>query len=72
MLKIKRVTGGKKKAGTRWLPWLFGLTILAAVALFVTHRSEEQALARVVGFTLDPPGFSSASCFRWEPTQRMP
>ena len=39
---------GKKKAGARWISWLFGLAILAAVALFVAHRSEEQELARLV------------------------
>jgi uncharacterized membrane protein YbhN (UPF0104 family) len=37
-----------RKAGARWVPWLFGLAILVAVALFAAHRSEERELARLV------------------------
>ena len=48
MVKVKRKANRKKKAATRWISWLFGLAILAAVALFVTHRSEEQKLLRLV------------------------
>jgi hypothetical protein len=29
---------GKKKAGVRWISWLFGGAILAAVALFAAQR----------------------------------
>ncbi len=43
-----RRAGGKRKAGRSWVSWLFGLAILAAVALFATHRSEERELARLV------------------------
>jgi uncharacterized membrane protein YbhN (UPF0104 family) len=41
-------TDRKRKVGARWISWLFGLAMLAAVALFVAHRSEEQELARLV------------------------
>ena len=39
---------GKKKAGARWISWLFGLAFLAAVVLFATHRNEEKEFARLV------------------------
>ena len=45
MTKPESKTGGTPHAGARWISWLFGLAILAAVALFVAHRSEEQELA---------------------------
>lgn len=48
MANAKRKTYWKKKARARWIPWLFGLTILVAVALFAAHRSEEQEFARLV------------------------
>ncbi|MCG6536506.1 MAG: flippase-like domain-containing protein, partial [Syntrophales bacterium LBB04] len=48
MVNAKRKPKGKKKAGVRWISWLFGLAILVAVALFATHRSEEQEFARLV------------------------
>jgi len=46
--KRQSKSGRKHKAGARWISWLFGLAMLAAVALFVVHRSEEQELARLV------------------------
>jgi uncharacterized membrane protein YbhN (UPF0104 family) len=42
------MTDGKKKSGARWISWLFGLAVLAAVVLFAAHRSEEKAFARLV------------------------
>jgi len=48
MVNSERKTDGKKKAGARWISWLFGLAILVAVALFAAHRSEEQEFARLV------------------------
>ncbi len=48
MLNAEKETNRKRKAGARWIPWLFGLAILAAVVLFATHRSEAQELARLV------------------------
>lgn len=39
---------GKRKAGARWTLWLFGLAILAAVALVATHGHEVRELARLV------------------------
>jgi uncharacterized membrane protein YbhN (UPF0104 family) len=39
--------GWRKKAGGRWIPWVFGLAILAAVGLFAAHRSEWQELVRL-------------------------
>jgi uncharacterized membrane protein YbhN (UPF0104 family) len=43
-----RKTDGAPNVGTRWVSWLFGPAMLAAVALFVARRSEERALARLV------------------------
>jgi uncharacterized membrane protein YbhN (UPF0104 family) len=48
MVNVESKTDGKKKAGARWISWLFGLAILAAVALFAAHLSEEQEFARLV------------------------
>jgi uncharacterized protein (TIRG00374 family) len=48
MVNVLSKTDGKKKAGGRWISWLFGLAILAVVALFAVHRSEEQEFARLV------------------------
>jgi uncharacterized integral membrane protein len=48
MVNAGRKTDRKKKAGTRWISWLFGLAILVAVALFAAHRSEEQEFAHLV------------------------
>jgi uncharacterized membrane protein YbhN (UPF0104 family) len=48
LTKPENRTDATPKAGARWISWLFGLAILAAVALFVAHRSEEQELARLV------------------------
>jgi uncharacterized membrane protein YbhN (UPF0104 family) len=48
MVKTERKTGRKRRAGTRWISWLFGLAILVAVALFAVHRSEEQEFWRLV------------------------
>jgi uncharacterized membrane protein YbhN (UPF0104 family) len=48
LTKPENRTDAIPKAGARWISWLFGLAILAAVALFVAHRSEEQELARLV------------------------
>jgi uncharacterized membrane protein YbhN (UPF0104 family) len=48
MVNAERKTNRKKKSGTRWISWLFGLAILAAVGLFAAHRGEEQELARLV------------------------
>ncbi len=48
MVNAERKTNRKKKSGTRWISWLFGLAILAAVGLFTAHRSEEQEFARLV------------------------
>ena len=50
MTKPESKTGGTPHAGARWISWLFGLAILAAVALFVARRSEEQELARLVAY----------------------
>ncbi|MHB8910700.1 MAG: lysylphosphatidylglycerol synthase transmembrane domain-containing protein [Syntrophales bacterium] len=44
----ERKTDGKKKAGVRWISWLFGLAILVAVALVAAHWSEEREFARLV------------------------
>lgn len=35
-------------AGGRWISWLFGLAILAAVALIATHRNEGREFVRLV------------------------
>jgi Mg2+-importing ATPase len=48
LTKPENRTVATPKAGARWISWLFGLAILAAVALFVAHRSAEQELARLV------------------------
>ena len=48
MVTTGRHPAEKKIAGTRWISWLFGLTILVAVALFAAHRSEEQEFAHLV------------------------
>jgi uncharacterized membrane protein YbhN (UPF0104 family) len=48
MTKTKGNSYGKRKAITRWVSWLFGLALLAAVALFATHRSEGEEFARIV------------------------
>ena len=39
---------GEKKVGVRWISWIFGLAILVAVALVVSHWSEEQEFAQLV------------------------
>jgi uncharacterized protein (TIRG00374 family) len=39
--------GKQRKAGGRWISWLFALAFLAAVVLFAVHRSEEKELARL-------------------------
>jgi uncharacterized membrane protein YbhN (UPF0104 family) len=54
MLNGERKTDRKKKAGARWISWLFGLAILVAVALFVAYRSEEQEFARLVAHAQPP------------------
>jgi uncharacterized membrane protein YbhN (UPF0104 family) len=41
-------TPGRKKAGARWISWLFALAILAAVVLLAAHRTEEKEFARLV------------------------
>ena len=51
MTKPQGKTGRKHKAGARWISWLVGLAILAAVAVFVVHRSEGQELAQLVART---------------------
>ena len=38
----------RKRILARWVPWLFGLGLLAAVVMFATHRSEEMAFAQLV------------------------
>jgi uncharacterized protein (TIRG00374 family) len=48
LVNIQSKTDGKKKAGTRWISWFFGLAILATVALFAANLSEEQEFARLV------------------------
>jgi uncharacterized membrane protein YbhN (UPF0104 family) len=48
MVNVKSMSKWKKKAGARWISWLFGLALLVAVALFAAHRSEEQEFARLV------------------------
>ena len=48
MVHIESKTDGKKKCSARWISWLFGLAILAAVALFAAHRSEAKEFARLV------------------------
>jgi uncharacterized protein (TIRG00374 family) len=48
MVHTESKTYGKKKSRARWISWLFGLAILAAVALFAAHRSEAQEFARLV------------------------
>jgi uncharacterized membrane protein YbhN (UPF0104 family) len=48
MVNAESKSDGKEKAGARWVSWLFGLAILAAVGLFAAHRGEEQELARLV------------------------
>jgi uncharacterized membrane protein YdcZ (DUF606 family) len=48
MVNVESKRDGKKKAGARWISWLFGLAILVAVALFAADWSEEQAFARLV------------------------
>jgi len=63
MVDKKTKTGGKRKAAPRWIPWLLGLAILVAVALFAARRSEDKEFARL-GLTQSPPGCSSASCSR--------
>jgi hypothetical protein len=47
MTTPERAAVGKPNARARWTSWLFGPAILAAVALFVAHRTEERALARL-------------------------
>jgi uncharacterized membrane protein YbhN (UPF0104 family) len=44
----KTERNGKKKVGASWISWLFGLSILAALALFAYHWSEEREFARLV------------------------
>jgi len=48
LTKPENGTDATPKAGARWISWLFGLAILAAVALFAAHWSEEQEFARLV------------------------
>jgi len=48
MVKAASKTSGKKKAGARWISWLFGLAILVAVALFAVNRSAEKEFAQLV------------------------
>jgi uncharacterized protein (TIRG00374 family) len=47
-VKSESVADRKVKVGGRWLSWLFGLAILAAVAMFATHRSETREFVRLV------------------------
>jgi uncharacterized membrane protein YbhN (UPF0104 family) len=47
MVNAENKAIGKRKPGARRISWLFGLAILAAVALFVTHRSEEGEFVRL-------------------------
>ncbi|MGZ6087403.1 MAG: lysylphosphatidylglycerol synthase transmembrane domain-containing protein [Polyangiales bacterium] len=39
---------GRGRSLSRWISWLSGLAALIAVALFVAHRTEEEAFARLV------------------------
>jgi uncharacterized protein (TIRG00374 family) len=48
MVNAERKAVRKKKIGARWISWLFGLAMLVAVALFVTHRSEERQFVQLV------------------------
>jgi uncharacterized membrane protein YbhN (UPF0104 family) len=45
---VQEANGKKRKTGARWMSWLFGLAILAAVALLAAHRSEEKEFARLL------------------------
>jgi uncharacterized protein (TIRG00374 family) len=48
MANTGTLASGKKMVGARWIPWLFGLAVLAAVALIATHQSEEKEFVRLV------------------------
>ncbi len=38
----------KPRALTRWVPWFFGLALMAAVVVFATHQSDETAFAELL------------------------
>jgi len=42
------MTVGQPKALARWVSWFFGLGLLVAVVMFVTHHSEEMDFAQLV------------------------
>ncbi len=53
----------RKRILARWVPWLFGLGLLAAVVMFATHARKWLSLSSCS--TPGLRGWSSPSCSRW-------
>jgi hypothetical protein len=46
-MTIERATGGQPSRSVRWLPWILGAALLAAVIAAATHFAEEKAIVRL-------------------------